>query len=124
MTDNPYGYTDSAGTRPINHAECGGRPQFLTNDLIVETGCPTPVIVDLRGGVIKTLPIKGGFSYAGVTQDGTRFALQDTRKSERFVIYSTRTWESIAQVEPKIQVKGSLGSRSRQTARCLLWAHL
>jgi hypothetical protein len=106
VTDNPYGYTDSAGTRPINHAECGGRPQFLTNDLIVETGCPTPVIVDLRGTVIKTLPIKGGFSYAGVAQDGTRFALQDTRKSERFVIYSTKTWESIAEVEPEIPGEG------------------
>jgi len=41
-----------------------------------------------------------------VAQDGTRFALQDTRKSERFVIYSTKTWESIAEVEPEIPGEG------------------
>jgi len=106
VTDNPYGYTDAAGTRSINHAECGGRPQFLTNDLIVETGCPAPVIVDLRGSVIRTMPIKGGFSYAGVAQDGTRFALQDTLKSERFIIYSTKTWEPLAEVKPETPGEG------------------
>ena len=106
VTDNPYGYTDADGTRSIDHAECGGRPQFLTNDLIIETGCPTPVIVDLRGSVIKTMPIKGRFSFAGVAQNGTRFALQDTLKSERFIIYSTKTWEPLAEDKPEIPSEG------------------
>jgi hypothetical protein len=106
VTDNPYGYTDAAGTRSISHAECGGRPQFLTNTLILETGCPSPIVIDLRGGAIRTMPIKGGFSFAGVAQDGTRFALQDMLKSERFTIYSTKTLEPIAEVAPEVPAEG------------------
>jgi len=102
VTDNPYGYTDAAGHHVINHAQCGGRPQFVTDDLILETGCKTPVVVDLRGNLVKVLPVKGGFSYAGVSQDGRRFALQDTMKHERFVIYSLETWEPIAEVKPDL----------------------
>jgi hypothetical protein len=76
VTDNPYGYTDAVGRHAVNHAKCGGRPQFLTDHLILETGCKSPVVVDIEGNLIKILPIKGGFSYAGVAQNGKRFALQ------------------------------------------------
>jgi hypothetical protein len=62
VTDNPYGFTDAGGEHSINHADCGGRPQFLNDDLILETGCSSPVVVNLEGSLVKTLPIKGGFS--------------------------------------------------------------
>jgi hypothetical protein len=101
VTNNPYGYTDKDGTHSINHAACGGRPQFLTNDLLLETGCSTPVIVDIHGSLIKKFPLKGRFSYAGVSQNGTRFALQDMSKSERFVIYSAKTFEPLAEIKPE-----------------------
>jgi hypothetical protein len=75
VMDNPYGFTDAGGEHSINQADCGGRPQFLNDDLILETGCSSPVLVNLEGSLVKTLPIKGGFSYAGVSQNGKRFAL-------------------------------------------------
>lgn len=52
------------------------------------------------------MPIKGRFSFAGVAQDGTRFALQDTVNSERFIIYSTKTWEPLAEIRPEIPSEG------------------
>jgi hypothetical protein len=106
VTDNPYGFTDARGEHSINHANCGGRPQFLNDDLILETGCRSPAIVNLEGSLVKTLPIVGGFSYAGVSQNGKRFALQDKLSNERFTIYSMETWEPISQVTPEAPSDG------------------
>jgi hypothetical protein len=102
VTDNPYGYTDAVGRHAVNHAKCGGRPQFLTDHLILETGCKSPVVVDIEGNLIKILPIKGGFSYAGVAQNGKRFALQDAIKREHYVVYSLEIWEPVAEVTPDV----------------------
>ncbi len=101
-------YYDATGDHLLYHGKCGGRPQFLTNTLILEPGCKNPLIIDTEGNLIKTIPIKGEFSYAGVAQNGKRFALQvasfsgmhDLRK-ERFVIYNMDTWEPIAEVTPE-----------------------
>lgn len=95
-------YTDSAGDHLLYHGKCGGRPQFLSDDLVLEPGCRNPLIIDIHGNAVRTLPIKDYFSYAGVSRNSNRFALQrrPSEKKERFVIYSTDTWEPIAEVTP------------------------
>jgi len=109
VTNNPYSYTDVTGLHSIDQSKCGGRPQFLTDALILETGCKSPIVVDTRGNIIKALPIKGDFAYAGVSQNGKRFALQagsfsgeHTLKQEHFVIYSVGTWEPITELTPDV----------------------
>jgi hypothetical protein len=100
-------YTDAAGDHLVYHGPCGRRPQFLTDDLVFEPGCKSPLILDARTNIVRTISVKGAFSYAGVSQNGKRFALQvtsssgmDSVKDERFVIYSVDTGEPIAEVTP------------------------
>ena len=95
-------YWDAAGDHLLYHGGCGGRPQFLTDDLILEPGCKSPLIIDIHGNLVRTLSVKGGFSFAGVSQNGKRFALQLTGSGqhEKFVIFSVETGESIAEVKP------------------------
>jgi hypothetical protein len=95
-------YTDPAGDHLLYHGSCGGRPQFLTNDLVLEPGCKSPLIIDTHGNVVKVLSVNGGFSFAGVSQNGERFALQHTVSGghETFVIFSIKTGERIADVKP------------------------
>lgn len=95
-------YTDAAGDHLLYHGSCGGRPQFLTNDLILEPGCKSPLIVDTHGNVVRTLSVNGEFSYAGASQNEERFALQLTAsgKHERFAIFSVKTGERVAEVKP------------------------
>jgi hypothetical protein len=100
-------YTDAAGEHLLYHGKCGGRPQFLSDHLVLEPGCKRPLIVDTHGNLVRTLSVKGEFSYAGVSQNGKRFALQvasfsgmHSVKHERFVIYSVDTGEPVAEVTP------------------------
>jgi hypothetical protein len=95
-------YTDAAGDRLLYHGSCGGRPQFLTNDLVLEPGCRSPLLIDTHGNVVRVLSVNGGFSYAGVSQNGERFALQLTASGghEKFVILSVKTGERVAEVKP------------------------
>jgi hypothetical protein len=95
-------YVDAAGEHLLYHGKCGGRPQFLTSDLVLEPGCKNPLIINLRGEVVRTLTAKGRFSFAGVSQNGKRFALQTTHsaKRERFTVYSVATGERITEVAP------------------------
>jgi hypothetical protein len=100
-------FTDATGGHLLYHGRCGGRPQFLSDDLVLEPGCKNPVIVDTRGNLVRTLSLKGEFSFAGVSQNGKRFALQvasfsgmHSLKQERFVVYSVETWEPVAEVTP------------------------
>jgi hypothetical protein len=93
-------YTDAAGQHLLYHGKCGGRPQFLTEDLVFEPGCKSPLILDTRGNMVRTISLEGAFSYAGVSQNGKRFALQVASFSgmhslnhERFVIYSVDSAE-------------------------------
>jgi hypothetical protein len=102
-------YTDATGQHLLYHGKCGGRPQFLTDDLILEPGCKNPLIVDIHGNLVRTLPLKDSFSYAGVSQNGKRFALQagnfsgmHTLKQERFVIYSVDTGEPVTEITPDV----------------------
>jgi len=95
-------YRDASGDHLLYHGSCGGRPQFLTDDLILEPGCKSPLIMDIHGNLVTTLSVKGGFSFAGVSQNGKRFALQLTGSGqhERFLVFSVQTGEPIAEVKP------------------------
>jgi hypothetical protein len=100
-------YMDAAGNHLLYHGNCGGRPQFLTDDLVFEPGCKNPMIFDTKGNLVRTISVEGAFSYAGVSQNGKRFALQiasfsglHSIKQERFVIFSVNTGEPIAEVTP------------------------
>jgi hypothetical protein len=100
-------YTDETGQHLLYHGKCGGRPQFLSVDLLLEPGCKSPLIIDTHGNLVRTLPLKGAFSYAGVSQNGKRFALQvasfsgsHSIKSEHFLIYSLETGQPLAEVTP------------------------
>jgi hypothetical protein len=100
-------YTDAAGEHLLYHGTCGGRPQFLTDNLVFEPGCKSPLLVDTSGSLIRTITVKDSFSYAGVSQNGQRFALQiaifsgtGSLKQEHFAIYSVDTGELIAEVKP------------------------
>jgi hypothetical protein len=106
-------YTDASGEHLLYHGDCGGRPQFLTNDLVFEPGCKGALVVDTRGNLIRTISVKGSFSYAGVSQDGRRFALQIARFStsgslekERFAIYSVDKGQLITEVKPDELAEG------------------
>jgi hypothetical protein len=106
-------YTDAAGEHLIYHGKCGGRPQFLSDDLVFEPGCKNPLIIDIHGNVIRTLRLKGEFSYAGVSQNGKRLALQiasfsgmHSLKHEHFVVYSVDTGEPVAEVVPDELAEG------------------
>jgi hypothetical protein len=95
-------YRDASGDHLLYHGSCGGRPQFLTDDLILEPGCKSPLIIDIHGNLVTTLSVKGGFSFAGVSQNGKCFALQLTGSGqhERFLVFSVQTGEPIAEVKP------------------------
>ena len=58
-------YVDSTGSHLLYHGKCGGRPQFLTDALILEPGCEHPLIFDVHGQLVKEVGAKGSFSYAG-----------------------------------------------------------
>lgn len=101
-------YVDVAGEHLLYHGKCGGRPQFLSSDLVLEPGCKNPLIIDTNGKIVRTLPVKGEFSFAGVSQNGMRLALQiasfsgsHTMRQERFVIYSVDTGQPLAEVKPE-----------------------
>jgi hypothetical protein len=102
-------YTDTTGGHLIYHGKCGGRPQFLTDNLVFEPGCKSPLIVNTNGKLVRTLSVKGEFSIAGVSQNGKRFALQvasfsgmHSLKRERFIVYSVDSGEPIAEVTPDV----------------------
>lgn len=100
-------YTDVAGQHLLYHGSCTGRPEFLSDNLILVPCKGGSVFVDADGKTVKSLEFKGNSSYAGVSQNGKRFALQigefssdGTLKKEKFLIYSTDTWELVTEVAP------------------------
>ncbi len=99
--------TDDHGPHLIFHGDCGGRPQFLRDDRVLTATCKTARILDTQGNIIKTIVHRDPVSFAGVSQDGKRFALQVARFSfghsishETFMVYSVDTGEPIAEVAP------------------------
>jgi hypothetical protein len=101
-------YVDANGSYLIYHGRCGGTPQFLSDTLIFEPGCKKPFVINTSGDLIKTISLSGDVSFAGLSQNGTRFALQVGQytsghilQTERFIIFSTETWRPIAEVNPE-----------------------
>jgi hypothetical protein len=99
--------TDDKGQHLIFHGDCGGRPQFLSDARVLTASCKIARILDTQGNILKTITLHDPISFAGVSQDGKRFALQvasfsDTHsvKHERFVVYSVDTGEPVAEVTP------------------------
>lgn len=100
--------TDEKGQHLIFHADCGGRPQFLTDDRVLTASCRIARILDTQGNILKTVILHDPISFAGVSQHGKRFVPQfasfsDTHsvKREGFVVYSVDTGEPVAEVTPE-----------------------
>jgi len=99
--------TDEKGQHLIFHGDCGGRPVFLSDDRVLASACKIARILDTQGNILKEITLDDPVSFAGVSQDGKRFALQvatyssdHSIKRERFVIYSVDKGDSIAEVAP------------------------
>ncbi len=99
--------TDDKGQHLIFHGDCGGRPQFLSENRVLTASCKIARVLDTQGNILKTITLHDPISFAGVSQDGKRFALQvaslsDTHsvKHERFLVYSVDTGEPVAEVTP------------------------
>ena len=100
--------TDEKGQHLIFHGDCGGRPVFLTDDRVLTASCKIARILDTQGNVLTTITKHDPISFAGVSQNGKRFALQVASlsgthavKHERFVVYSVDTGEPVAEVTPE-----------------------
>ena len=100
--------TDEKGQHLIFHGDCGGRPVFLSDDRVLAAACKTARILDTQGNVLKEITLHDPVSFAGVSQNGTRFALQvatysndHSIKHEFFIVYSVLTGEAIAEVAPE-----------------------
>ncbi len=99
--------TDDKGQHLIFHGDCGGRPQFLSNARVLTASCKIARILDTQGNILKTIVLHDPISFAGVSQDGKRFALQvasfsdaHSVKHERFAVYSVDTGEPVVEVTP------------------------
>ena len=99
--------TDDKGQHLIFHGDCGGRPVFLSDDRVLASACKIARILDTQGNILKEITLDDPVSFAGVSQNGKRFALQvathssdHSIKRERFVIYSVDKGDSIAEVAP------------------------
>jgi hypothetical protein len=105
--------TDEKGQHLIFHGDCGGRPQFLRDDRVLTASCKIARILDTQGNILKTVTLHDPISFAGVSQNGKRFALQvasfsgmHSLKRERFVVYSVDTGEPVAEVTPDELAEG------------------
>jgi hypothetical protein len=101
---------DASGEHLIFHGDCGGRPRFLRDDRVLTATCKIARILNTQGDVLKTITAKEPVSFAGVSKDGRRFALQlasfegeaHSVKKERFVIYSVETGEPVTELLPDV----------------------
>jgi hypothetical protein len=102
---------DGSGEHLVFHGKCAGRPQFLNDELILNVGCREGQILDIKGNVVRNFPWRGSVAFAGVSQNGKRFALQysksgsgdsDAVKQECFVVYSLGSGDPITEVVPDV----------------------
>jgi hypothetical protein len=104
--------TDRFGQHLIFHGQCSGRPAFLDDTRALVTGCGKLRILDVSGRTLgeAMLPSKSG-DFAGVSRDGSRFAIQDSEwrggdppqiRSERFTIYDSARIQPIAVIKSKL----------------------
>jgi hypothetical protein len=98
---------DTHGERLIYHGECGGSPEFLTDVRILLVGCQRLKILDTDGQVVDDREtLEGTGTFAGVSRNGSRFALQfheargdpQSLLYEHFVIYDTESARPVAMI--------------------------
>ncbi len=94
--------TDAGGEHLLSHGKCGGRPAFLTQNLVYVGGC----VLDLQGSPLYETNVAGNVRFAGVSQNGKRFALvvSESRGDpsvvlfEHFILFDTDTGRSLVTV--------------------------
>jgi len=101
------GLTDEHGLRLLFHGDCGGPPQFVSNETILLVGCGKMRTMNIRGAILKMSAVSGSANFAGTSQNGKRFALEfsDERGDpsivlyEYFVVFDTENLEPVAMVQ-------------------------
>ncbi|HEX4001317.1 MAG TPA: hypothetical protein VHX36_01630 [Candidatus Acidoferrales bacterium] len=94
------------GLRLLFHGNCLGPPHFINAESILLAGCGKIRVIDTNGGLLREAAFGGYASFAGASQDGTRFALsfRDERGDlsvllyEYFVVYDVLTLHPIATI--------------------------
>jgi len=94
----------------IYHGSCAGHPVFLDEQRFLTVACNKVTIYDLSGRVLKELPTGAAYgAFAGVSRDGTRFAIESSdypvndpswSASEMFTIYDAQSFAPVATVVP------------------------
>jgi hypothetical protein len=111
---------DQGGQRLIFHGECGSRPSFLSNSRILLMGCGDMRLLDTQGQLVTLHKLDCCYAgFAGVSQDGQRFALHFSDEKgdparllyEQFVIYEANSLMPVAMVVPE-----TLGERQSWSA--------
>jgi hypothetical protein len=102
---------DGAGMHLLYHGPCGGRPAFLSAEKILFVGCGKVTVIDATGKLLKELPLGAAYGgFAGVSRDGSRFAVVSTDYSagdpsyqpdELFTIYNSETYAAVAVAAPE-----------------------
>ncbi len=98
--------TDAQGEHLVYHGRCGGRPEFLTGSLIFVAGCGTVRLLDLQGHLVHETAVAGNARFAGVSQNGKRFAVAVSESRgdpsvvlfEHFILFDTETGQPLAMV--------------------------
>lgn len=98
--------TDDTGEHLLFHSKCGISAQFLTSDRVLINGCGKVYILDAQGKAVQEGSITPVGEIAGVSQNGNRFALEDSDERgdppvllyEQFVIYDATTLKPLAGV--------------------------
>jgi hypothetical protein len=100
----------------LHHGPCGGRPVFLSDEKILSIGCGKATVIDPSGKLLKELPLGAAQgSFAGVSRNGSRFAIITSDYSvgdpsyqpdELFTIYNSESYEVMATVDPETEQQG------------------
>lgn len=96
----------NGGLTVLFHGKCGFPAGFLSDNRILITGCGEIYLLDAQGKMIHEESSGDTGKFAGVSQNGSRFALQysDERGDpsvllyEQFVIYDATTLKPLASV--------------------------
>jgi hypothetical protein len=100
------GVSDERGLRLLFHGDCGFPAKFLNNETVMWVGCGKVRTINIWGTALKEAEISGPARFAGVSQNGERFALEffDERGDpsvllyEYFTVYETVTLHPVATV--------------------------
>jgi len=101
---------DGRTARLLYRGPCAGHPAFISDERILTVACSKVTILDLAGNLVKELPLGAAFgAFAGVSRDGSRFAIESSDYSvtdssynatELFTIYDAASLQPLATVTP------------------------